>query len=116
MTQITVQVSDQVAARIQSWGLWQPTILELSLARFKTKAAAGAQEIVDFLVKNPAPREVREFSLSDKLQRRVSRLLLLNSEGRADESVQRELAEWDTLYHISFMLTVQALELLKRPS
>jgi hypothetical protein len=38
MVQMTMQVSEQLAKRIQPIGIWLPTIIEISLIGFKTLA------------------------------------------------------------------------------
>ena len=58
MVQLTMQVPDELARRIQPIGSWLPTVIELSLIGFKTLAAATAAETMQFLSKNPDPQEV----------------------------------------------------------
>ena len=55
MVQLTMQVPDELARRIQPIGSWLPTVIELSLIGFKTLAAATAAETIQFLSKNPDP-------------------------------------------------------------
>ena len=115
MTQITVQVPDALAAQVNAANLWLPTILELNFTRFQTRAAAaGKQEVLNFLARSPSAHEVAEFSFSRRLQQKMNRLLGLNSEGQADEAAQLELNEWGKLLHIATMLTLTARKYLKR--
>jgi hypothetical protein len=86
----TLQISDELAARIQLYGAWLTDIIELSLLKFRTPTAAAAAEIIGFLSRNPTPREVLGFHFTDEIQERLSRLLALNSAGllSADESCE----------------------------
>ena len=46
MVQMTMQVSEELAERIQPMSQWLPTIIELSLLGLETSASATASEIV----------------------------------------------------------------------
>ena len=114
MTQITVQVPDALAVQANAASAWLPTILELGLTHFKTRAATtGKQQVLEFLANNPSAEEVARFSFSQYLQRRISHLLLLNNAGKADEAVKLELDEWGKLLHIATMLTLKAMSYRK---
>ena len=58
MVQMTMQVPDELAKRLQPMSAWLPTLIELSLIGFKTLATATATEVMEFLSKNPLPQEV----------------------------------------------------------
>ncbi len=114
MTQITVQIPDAVAAQVKAANLWLPTILELNFTHFQTRAATtGKQQVLEFLADNPSAEKVEKFSFSRYLQQRISRLLLLNNAGKADEAIKLELAEWGKLLHIATMLTLKAMSYRK---
>ena len=49
MVQMTMQLPDELAARVEPIRMWLPTILELSLVGFRTLAIETATEIVEFL-------------------------------------------------------------------
>ena len=86
MVDITMQLPDQLAGRIMPARRWLPVVLELSLARFKTPAAATSAEVIDFLLENPSPEDVLSYHVSDRAQRRLQRLLALNTAGLLSEA------------------------------
>ena len=110
MVQITMQVPDRLAQRLQPIHDWLPTILELSLVGFKTSAVQTASEIIDFLATSPAPNDVLGYHVSDRAQERLGRLLAINAAGLASAEEQTELDEIGQIDHIIIMLKAQAQE------
>lgn len=107
MIQMTMQVPDDLARRIEPIGSWLPTIIELSLVGFKTVAVAAATEVIQFLAQNPTPQEVIDYHISEQAQARLQRLLVLNESGILSEGEQLELDELERLEHIVVMLKAQ---------
>lgn len=114
MAEITINISNELATRIQSFSRWLPTILELGLISFKTEAVIVATEIKEFLEKNPSPKKVLKFHVSDKTQERMKRLLALNQLGILSELENRELDELERIEHIMVMLKTQIAKELKQ--
>ena len=114
MVQLTMQVPDELARRIQPIGSWLPTVIELSLIGCKTLAAATAAETIQFLSKNPAPQEVLDYHVSERAQERLQRLLTLNQAGLLSEMEQLELDELQQIEHIVIMLKAQVTSQLKQ--
>lgn len=108
MVHMTLEVPDALAERIQPIGQWLPTVLELSLVGFQTRAAATATEVVRFLSQEPTARQVRAFHASERSQERLRRLLALNDAGLLSEEEHRELDELEKIEHILIMLKAQA--------
>lgn len=108
MVQMTVQLPDDLAVKIQSLDRWLPAILKLSLLGFKTMATASATEVLEFLLRNPSPEEFVRFHVSDQAQDRSRRLLALNAAGLLSEAEQAELDEQERLEHLVIMLKAQA--------
>lgn len=104
MIQMTFQVPDELAERIEPLGNWLPTIIELSLIGFKTMATATASEVVRFLVTNPTPQRVLAYHVSEDSQQRLERLLALNEAGMISEMEQMELDELQQLEHVIVLL------------
>ena len=104
MTQMTMQVPDELAKRIRPIRTWLPTIIELSLIRFKTVATATASDVIEFLSKNPSPQEVVNYHASEQAQARLQRLLALNEASMLSEAEQLELDELQQLEHVIIML------------
>ena len=107
MVQITMQVPEELAKKIQPLQPWLPAILELSFVGFRTLATATATEVVQFLSANPSPKEVLKFHVSKRAQIRLRRLLALNAAGLLGEPGQRELDELQQLEHTMTMLKAQ---------
>lgn len=114
MVQMTMQVSDELAQRLQPLRSWLPTILELSLIGFQTVATATATEVIQFLSKDPSPQEILDYHVSDRGQTRLQRLLTLNTAGMLKEEEQQELDELQRIEHILIMLKTQVAEQMQR--
>ncbi len=107
MIELTMQVPDKLAMRIQPFGPWLPTVLELSLVGFKTRAAATATEVLSFLETNPTPSAILGHHVSEQKQARLRRLLALNEAGMLSEEEQLEMNELEQVEHIIVMLKAQ---------
>lgn len=107
MVQVTMQVSDELAQRILPVRRWMPTILELSLAHFRTPASATAAEFIEFLLQDPSDQSVLQYHVSDRAQVRLQRLLTLNQAGLLAETEQLELDELQQIEHFVIMLKAQ---------
>jgi len=108
MIEMTMYVSDKLAPKLRRMNKWLPTVLELSLAGFKTPAAQNVAELVGFLSKGPTPKQVAEYKVSERAQQRLRRLLALNQTGLLSEEEQFELDENETLEHLVTLLKIQA--------
>lgn len=104
MTEITVQVPDQLARRLRPMARWFPAVLELSMVGFRTPAAQTAAEVIQFLSTGPSPAEVMNYHVSDRAQERMRRLLALNAGGTLSTDEQAELDEIEQIEHILVLL------------
>lgn len=91
---------------------WLPTVLELSLIGFKTPAVQTASEIIAFLSTGPAPTAVIGYTVSDRAQERLQRLLALNEAGLLSPEEQAELDEIEQIEHLMILLKAQTQEQL----
>jgi hypothetical protein len=107
MAQMTLNISDELAERLQPLGAWLPTVLELTLVGCKTVAVATATEVLEFLAQSPTPEKVLAYHASARAQRRLQRLLALNAAGLLSEDDQQELDELQQIEHIIIMLKAQ---------
>lgn len=112
MIEMTVRVPDSLAPQLRRMTRWLPTVLELSLAGFKTPAIQTVAELVEFLSAGPAPEQVAEYTVSERAQQRLRRLLALNQSGLLSAEEQAELDEIETLDHLVILLKTQAREQL----
>ncbi|MEZ4658129.1 MAG: hypothetical protein R2911_11190 [Caldilineaceae bacterium] len=104
MVEMTMQIPDELAAQLRPLNGYIPTVLELSLAGFRTLATETATEIVEFLATSPSPQEIFHYHVSERAQDRLQRLLALNSAGLLGESEQLELDELEKIEHILISL------------
>jgi len=110
MVDVTVQVSDDLAKRIQPIGDWLPTVLELSLVGFRTPATETASDIIEFLATDPSLEEVLDYYVSEEAQARLQRLLALNQAGMLGPAEQLELDELERIEHIMIMLKAKTAD------
>ncbi len=108
MVEMTIRVPDDLGQRIKPFGQWLPTVLELGLSSFKTRAGESAAEVIGFLAGAPSPEDVLVFHVSETGQNRMRRLLTLNREGLLGEEEQNELDELRQLEHIVIKLKADA--------
>ena len=64
MIEMRMRVPDALAPKLQRMDRWLPIVLELSLAGFKTRTAQTVAEVIDFLAKGPAPKQVAAYKVS----------------------------------------------------
>lgn len=114
MVNMTIQIPDELAKRIQPICSWLPAILELSLVGFKTLATETATEIIQFLSTNPSPQEALDYHVSERAQARLRRLLALNEAGLLGETEQLELDEIQRIEHTMIMLKAQLAKQLQQ--
>lgn len=107
MVEMRMRVPDALAPKLQRMNRWLPIVLELSLAGFKTRTAQTVAEVIDFLAKGPAPKQVAAYKVSARAQMRLRRLLALNISGLLSEDEQNELDEIETLEHLMVLLKTQ---------
>jgi hypothetical protein len=110
MVEMTMRVPDNLAPRLRQMNQWLSTVLELSLAGFKTPAAETVAELVGFLSQGPSPRQVTDYKVSERSQERLRRLLALNQSGLLSPEELAELDELETFEHFVTLLKIQAQE------
>ncbi|MBI4672882.1 MAG: hypothetical protein HY741_14605 [Chloroflexi bacterium] len=107
-----MRVPDRLEPKLRRMTLWLPTVLELSLMGFKTPTAQTVAEVIEFLSKGPTPTQVTEYTVSERAQQRLQRLLALNQAGLLSTEEQAELDESEALDHLLILLKTQAREQL----
>jgi hypothetical protein len=113
MAQITMQVPEELANKLEPIQAWLPAILEISLVGCKTLAAAAATEAIKFFSTNPTPQQVLDYHVSERAQLRLRRLLTLNTAGLLGKTGQRELNELQQLEHTIIMLKAELAKQLQ---
>ena len=107
MFEVTVQIPDRLADQVRPASPWLSTVLELSLIGFETPAVQTASEIIAFLSTGPSSHHVAAYTVSERAQRRLRRLLALNEAGLLSPAEQAELDEIEQIEHVMTMLKAQ---------
>ncbi len=107
MASVTLNLSDQLKARVEPFSRWLPAILEISLLALKTPAHKAASEVIEFLVSNPSAQAVHNYRLSEVSQKRVEGLLEQNREGVLGNADEQELDEYLRLEHVVRMVKAE---------
>ncbi len=114
MVELTLQISNSLAQKVQPISLWLPTIIELSVANFKfSPVKKASDDLIAFLSNNPTSNKVLKYKISNKSQNRVSDLLEINRSGAIKSIETKELDEWEKFNHICTMLSAQAIKFNK---
>jgi hypothetical protein len=112
MVELTLQISNSLAQKIRPLSVWLPTIIELSVANFKTSQVKNASnDLITFLSNNPTSQKVSQYKLSSKSQNRVSDLLEINREINLSPIELDELNEWEKFNNICTTLSAQVIKL-----
>ncbi len=134
MVEITIQVPDELAQRIEPFQnrlpelLWQllemPSLsrsIEADVSEDFSDRTAVYQEIIDFLSNCPTPEEIVEFKVSDReatpkeyrTQARLRTLLDKNRESMLDALELAELDVFEQLDHLMILLKASAYSRLE---
>jgi len=111
MAELTIQISDELAQRLQPlrnrlpellWQLSDTTIL-INQPKIKNQISdiPAYQEVLDFLIKRPTPAEIVAFKVSTSAQTRLQELLEKN---RFAALSSMELAELDVYEQLEQMI------------
>jgi hypothetical protein len=123
MVQITIDVSDELAQRLEpfqdqisqlftrliSATLPRLTASELGLPDFAVEPPATTyQEVLDFLVSQPTSAQILEYKVSESAQLRLQNLLEKNRESALSASETSELDLYEQLDSLMAMLKIRA--------
>ena len=101
--EITMDIPDDLAVRLQSRQDQLPQIIELGLRKLDATTPAtfeDVSEILETLVTFPSAEEIIDLRPSDELQKRIDALLKKNRAGRLQPAEEREWAHYEYLEHI----------------
>jgi hypothetical protein len=104
MPSVTLDLTEQLQAKVHPFSRWPPIILEISLLNLKSPAYQAASEVIDFLTSNPSNEAVRAYKLSEDFQQRVEMLLKKNTSGVISENELAELDDYLKLEHVMGMV------------
>jgi hypothetical protein len=116
MAELTIQISDELAQRLEPLQNRLPELLWrlLDIDNLQTNSqptiqaeaidiAAVYQEVLDFLINRPTPEEITTFKVSPLAQTRLQELLEKN---RSATLSSMELAELDVYEQLEYMMTL----------
>ena len=115
--QITVDLPDELALRLQSYEQQLPEILELGLRAWNANAQVGFEslaEVLECLARLPAPEEILALRPSDELQAQIDRLLEKSRTVGLTAAEERQWQKYEFLEHLVRVAKAEAFLKLKR--
>jgi hypothetical protein len=114
--EITLDIPEELAARLRPVEDQLPRILELGLREFSATAQPGFEGIaavVEVLAGLPTPKEILALRPSDALQARISALLEKNRTEGLSPAEEHEWAQYEYLEHVVRVAKAKAALKLK---
>ena len=115
MSAITLQLPDDLAGLLSKYEDRLPEILEegirtreLGAASFSPKKYGDLAEIFEFLARLPAPKEILEYKVSERLQQRSHDLLEKNRNKKLTAQEEEELDHFEFINHLMSLAKVRA--------
>lgn len=125
MTTITLEVPDELAARLKIGAVHLPEFVreavEAKLAKLSRSSTGRAsvrllyQEIIDFLAASPTLEEVVDFKIADSAQERLDDLLDKNREAELTPEERTELDRYLQYRHVMILLKASAQRVVNAP-
>ena len=112
MVEITVQVSNSLAERLQPVRDQLPAILEIGLQRSRSLSTRAYEQVIEFLATTRAPAEILAFRYSPSIQTDINRLLNKHKTGALAADEASELDRIGDLEHILIALKARARQQL----
>lgn len=122
MAQLTIQIPDELASRLEPLRERLPELLLQLLETPSKTTSTGAEriafatepssvyaEVLDFLIKRPTPQEIAAFKVSLQAQERLRTLLEKNREATLTVEETTELDVYEQLEHLMVLLKVRAI-------
>jgi hypothetical protein len=117
MTQITIDIPDDLAQRLQQFQSQLPQVLELGLHELQSQQRSAnfldEQDIILLLASQPTPEQILAIRPSPEFQTRVSDLLAQSKAGTLTAKGEAELERYLTLEHLVRMAKTHALAQLQ---
>lgn len=112
MVEITLQVPEDLAERLQSVREQLPEILEIGLQYSRPLSIRAYAQVLEFLATAPTPAEILTFRPSPAIQTKVNRLLSRHKAGTLTPDEESELDRIGDLEHILMALKARARQQL----
>lgn len=123
MTELTIQILDELVSRLEPFNERLPLLLEKLLEvteieglNFPKEAispelsTAAYSEVLTFLINCPTPQEIIAFKVSYATQKRLQTLLTKNKEGKLIPQEIGELDVCEQLEHLMILLKAYAIK------
>lgn len=108
MTQLTIDVSEEMALRLHPVQSYLLEFVELGLHHKQLSDNRLYQEVVDLLQQEPSPTEILTSQPSPMIQERIERLMQKNRAGMLDEQEEEELDNYRSLNHFMTLVKLRA--------
>ncbi len=126
MAELTIQVPDELAQRLEPFRDQLPELLTLAVETLlpstfasdllspvaNTDTPVAYVELLDFLITRPTLQEIAAFKVSTTAQERIRILLDKNREGTLTETETAELDLYEQLEHMMILLKAKAHALI----
>jgi hypothetical protein len=122
MAQLTIQVPDELATRLQPILHRLPELLSQLLETYTPETLTlnnssdipnTYTEVLDFLIKQPTPEQIAKFKVSTQAQKRLEELLEKNRKGTISETESSELDVYEQLDQLMILLKARAYSVIK---
>jgi hypothetical protein len=104
MVELTIQIPDELAQRLQPMQNRLAEVIELGLREMAQPQRGVPSEVIEFLASGPSPQAIIDFRPSAEAQARVNELLRKNQDGTLTPAEQAELDEYEHFDHIMTLL------------
>jgi hypothetical protein len=108
MVEITLQVSENLARRLQPVREQLPEILELGLQYSRPLSMRAFAQVLEFLATAPTPAEILTFRPSPAIQTQINRLLSKSKTETLTADEESELDRIGDLEHVLIALKARA--------
>ena len=121
MPELTIQVPDELAQRLEPLRSRLPELLSQLLETINSSGVAlpvavanptdmppAYIEVLDFLINSPTPQEIAAFKVSPQAQARIGALLEKNREETLTATEVAELDAYEQLEHLMILLKARA--------
>lgn len=114
--QLTLQIPDDLAARLRPSQARLPQILSFGLRELEAQGAAGFSglaDVLEFLAGLPTPEQIMALRPSPALQALIDRLLERNREGGLSDDEQHQWQQYQYIEHLVRKAKIRAAQQLR---
>jgi hypothetical protein len=110
--QVTIDLPDQVARRLEAQRATLEDIIERGLQQHRDGTSPHWREIIEFLASGTRPEEIVAFRPSAAHADRSRELLYKNRENQLTEAEEAELDQMEHINHLMTLLKAEARKIL----